>query len=164
MATDSGVLKAIHHESIWGGWQDTENTQTDRPTDNMPFLVWPVYRTFARQWECLTIWGRLASGCLYPIQGRAVNGLRNRASGWGLSCPRPRLQTRELSPRAEGSVERAWVRQPTWKIMENLEKEKNIFQTWKNHGIWQKKKAKKNMIKFFISVKICHCCCTSIME
>ncbi len=25
-----------------------------------------------------------------------------------------------------------------WKIMENLENEKSIFQTWKNHGIWKK--------------------------
>ena len=27
----------------------------------------------------------------------------------------------------------------SWKIMENLENEKCIFQTWKNHGIWKKK-------------------------
>ncbi len=25
-----------------------------------------------------------------------------------------------------------------WKIMENLENEKSIFQTWKNHGIWKR--------------------------
>ncbi len=26
----------------------------------------------------------------------------------------------------------------SWKIMENLENEKSIFQTWKNHGFWKK--------------------------
>ncbi len=36
--------------SMWVGWQDTENTQTDVPTDNVQILVWPVGRTFARQW------------------------------------------------------------------------------------------------------------------
>ncbi len=28
----------------------------------------------------------------------------------------------------------------SWKIIENLENEKSVFQTWKNHGIWKKAK------------------------
>ncbi len=40
-------------------WRTRHGTQTDGPTDNMQFLVWPVHRTFARQLVML-LWIRLS--------------------------------------------------------------------------------------------------------
>ena len=36
----------------------------------------------------------------------------------------------------------------SWKIMENLENEKSIFQTWKNHGILKKKPNHGKIMEF----------------
>ena len=35
-----------------------------------------------------------------------------------------------------------------WKIMENLENENSIFQTWKNHGIWKKAQNHGKIMEF----------------
>ena len=52
-----------------------------------------------------------------------------------------------------GSVPRQISGFPTaWKIMENLENEKCIFQTWKNHGIWKKAKIMEKSWNFKISI------------